>query len=148
MAGAVGRGAAMVAGGHLPEAPPEETDDDADAAAPRELLAPLLEEWREVLVTHVLSQLDPTDCAMLARVAKPWLAVVLASNLPRAGKQGSPPLKLVDFVGSAERLAWAKANGCPWQEITCQYAAVGRCRFNRRLSPRSTALGFHLECKM
>jgi hypothetical protein len=31
--------------------------------------------------------------------------------------------KLVDFLGSAERLAWAKANGCPWVALTCRYAA-------------------------
>jgi len=33
--------------------------------------------------------------------------------------------KLVDFLGSAERLAWAKANGCPWVARTCYYAAQG-----------------------
>ena len=70
-------------GGHPPEGPP----DDADADAPSELLAPLLEEWRDVLVKHVLSRLDPTGCTLLARVAKPWLAVVLANNLPR-GREG------------------------------------------------------------
>ena len=57
-----------------------------DAAAPSELLAPLLEVWRDVLVKHVLARLDPTDCALLARVGKPWLAVVVANNLPRASE--------------------------------------------------------------
>ena len=74
---------------------------------------------------HVLSRLDPTDCAILARVAKPWLAVVLANILPRAGKGGAVKLKLVDFVGSIERLAWAKDNGCPCEERTCFEAAAG-----------------------
>ena len=46
---------------------------------------------------HVLARLDPTDCALLARVAKPWLAVVVANNLPRAGKGGAVPLKLRTF---------------------------------------------------
>ena len=32
-----------------------------DADAPSELLGPLLEEWHDVLVKHVLSRLDPTD---------------------------------------------------------------------------------------
>ena len=45
--------------GHPPEGPLEDSEDDA----PSELLAPLLEEWRDVLVRHVLSRLDPTDCA-------------------------------------------------------------------------------------
>ena len=65
-------------GGQPAEGPPEENDDDADDATPSELLAPLLEEWREVLVKHVLERLGPTDCALLA--------MMLASNLPRAGR--------------------------------------------------------------
>jgi hypothetical protein len=51
---------------------------------------------------------------MLAQVGKPWLAVVLANNLSRAGKRGAVKLSLVDFVGSIKLLAWAKENGCPW----------------------------------
>jgi hypothetical protein len=108
-------------GGHSPEGPPEDSDDDA----PSELLAPVLEEWREVMVTHVLQRLDPTDCTMLARVGKLWLAVVVANNLPRAGKGGAGRLKLEDFVGSVERLAWAKDNGCKWNKLTCAYIARG-----------------------
>ena len=30
-----------------------------------------------------------------------------------------------DFLGSTVRLAWAKANGCPWDERTCELAARG-----------------------
>jgi hypothetical protein len=100
-------------------------DDDADADAPSELLVPLLEEWREVLVKHVLTRLDPTDCALLAQVGKPWRAVVEANKLPRAGKAGAVSLKVEEFVGSAEMLAWAKDNGCPWEEETCAAAAAG-----------------------
>ena len=86
---------------------------------PSPLLGRLLEEWRDVLVKEVLAQLDPTDCAVLAEVAKPWLAVVVANNLPRAGKV----LEVGDFVGSVERLAWAKANDCSWTVRTCALAA-------------------------
>jgi hypothetical protein len=89
-------------------------DAVADDDAPSALLEPLLEEWRDVLVKHVLARLDPTDCALLAQVGKPWLAVVVANNLPRAGQGGAVPLKIADFIGSVERLAWAKDNGCPW----------------------------------
>ena len=53
------------------------------------------------------------------------MAVVLANNLPRAGKRGAVKLKLVDFVGSVKRLAWAKDNGCPWDPRTCARAAEG-----------------------
>jgi hypothetical protein len=82
--------------------------------------------WRNgapLLVKHVLERLDPTDCAILARVGKPWLAVVVANNLPRAGKGGAMKLKLVDFLGSVARLAWAKDNGCRWDTWTCFHAA-------------------------
>ena len=100
--------------------------NDADDDAPSELLAPLLEEWREVLVTHVLSRLDPTDCAVLAQVAKPWLAVVVANDLPRVGQTPGWPLKIIDFVGSVARLAWAKENGCPWNRCVCIFLQVSR----------------------
>ena len=90
-----GSNRAGASGGHPPGVlPPDYSDDDT----PSELLPPLLEEWRDVLVTHVLARLDPTDCALLAQVGKPWLAVVLANNLPRAGKGGAVPLKIEEFV--------------------------------------------------
>ena len=78
-----------------------------------------------MLVKHVLGRLDPTDCTLLSRVAKPWLAVVVANNLPRAGKAGAVALKLRDFVGSVELLAWAKDNGCRWDAHTCALIAAG-----------------------
>jgi hypothetical protein len=115
---------AMMVGRHPREGTTEESHG-VDAAGPSELLAPLLEEWRDVLVKHVLAWLDPEDFAMLAQVGKPWLAVVVANKLPRAGKEGAVPLVLSHFVGSIERLAWAKANGCPWETRTCTYAAAG-----------------------
>jgi hypothetical protein len=108
-------------GGQRSEGAPEDNDD----AAPSELLAPLLDEWREVLVKHVLERLDPNDVAMLAQVGKPWLAVVVANNLPRAGKVDAPPLKPRDFLVSVKLLAWAKANGCPWDERVCETAISG-----------------------
>ena len=46
-------------------------------------------------------------------------------ELPRAGLTGGMPLRVMDFVGTAERLAWAKANGCEWSGRTCAYAAGG-----------------------
>ena len=90
---------------------------DADADAPSELLAPLLEEWRDVFVMQLLSRLDPTDCAILAQVGKPWWHVVVKNKVPRAGKRRKGcgvKLILRDFVGSVQRLAWARSNGCPW----------------------------------
>jgi len=158
-AGAGEIGGATAAVGHPPDEegprPPEDGDNDADAA-PSELLAPLLEEWRDVLVKHVLEQLEPKDCAMLAQVGKPWLAVVVANNLLRAGRMGAVRLKLEDFVGSVARLAWAKANGCPWHAGTCalaarhgvlevlQWARQHGCKWDRRTCSNA-ALGGHLD---
>jgi len=103
----------------------DEVEVEEDDDAPSELLAPLLEEWCDVLVTHVLAWLDPTDCALLSQVGKPWLAVVVANNLPRAGKGGVVRLKLSDFVGSVEMLEWASDNGCPWNVWTSETCAAG-----------------------
>jgi hypothetical protein len=86
---------------------------------PSPLLGRLLEELPAVLAAEVLSRLVPADNAVLAQVARPWLEVVLTFGLPRAGKTAGVPLKLSEFVGSAERLAWAKANGCAWEARTC-----------------------------
>jgi len=52
-------------------------------------------------------------------------AAVADSDLPWAGKTAGVPLKVKYFVGSVARLAWAKANGCPWTERTCALAVAG-----------------------
>jgi hypothetical protein len=121
-------------------------DDDA---APRELLGPLLEDWRDVYLKEVLERLEPTDFALPALVGQPWLAVVVAPEAPRAAMgRGAVKLKFADFVRSVETLAraklnprwpgwkihttgviargrrlevlqWARVHGCPWDETTC-----------------------------
>jgi len=91
-------------------------------SSPSELLAPLLEKWPD-LFQEVLTRLDATDRAVLAQVGKPWLAAVVDSTLPRAGKSSGVPLNIDDFVWSVGRLAWAKANGCPWTWRVCYVAA-------------------------
>jgi hypothetical protein len=95
-----------------------------DADVPSELLEPLLEEWPDLLGL-VLARLNPTDCALLSQVGKPWLAALVSRGLPRAGKGGAVSLKLIHFIASVEMLAWAKANGCPWQPRTCNSIARG-----------------------
>ena len=79
-----------------------------------ELLNRLLEVPGLNFAREVLARLDPTDRALLAQVGRPWLAAVVSSGLPRAGKRGAVPLMLKDVVVSVELLAWAKANGCQW----------------------------------
>jgi hypothetical protein len=86
-------------------------------------LGGLLEKLPEVLAAEVLPWLGPTDLALFARVGQASRAAVLASGLPRAGTEGGGPLKLAELCGSVERLAWAKANGCPWVARTCEIAA-------------------------
>jgi len=118
--GGASAGATTDGAGAVALAAPDVDDDDA----PSELLEPLLEEWPDLLGL-VLAQLDPTDHALLSRVGKPWLAAVVSRGLPRAGKEGAELLKSRRFVASVEMLAWAKANGCPWTERTCNSIARG-----------------------
>jgi len=90
------------------------------------LLDRLLEDLPEVVERFVLPGLDPTALALLARVGRGWRAVVVSSGLPRApGITEGWPLRVTQFCGSIERLAWAKANGCPWIEETCALTARG-----------------------
>jgi len=45
----------------------------------------------------VLERLDPTDCTLLARLVKPWLAVALANNLPCA-RLGAMNIQLMIYI--------------------------------------------------
>jgi len=89
---------------------------------PSPLLGPLI-ELPEVFAAEVLPHIDPTGRALVARVGRGSRAVVVVSGLPRAGTTVGLPLKIKDFVGSVELLAWAKENGCPWIERTCAMIA-------------------------
>lgn len=62
---------------------------------------------------EVLARLSPADLAMFARVSRGCKKAVVDAELPCTG-----PFILKDFVRSVERLAWAKANGCFWEERT------------------------------
>ena len=108
---------------------------------PSPLLDGLLEGLPEVLAAEVLSRLVPTDVVMFGQVGRACRAAVVAFGAPKEDgyfsdsseeegffsevTEGAGPLLLRDehFVGSVERLAWAKARGCRWDEGPCQYAA-------------------------
>jgi hypothetical protein len=119
------------------------------------LLDRLLEDLPEVVERFVLPALDPTALALLARVRRDWHAVVVSSGLPCAGITEGAPLRVTEFCGTVDRLAWAKANGCPWNERTCALAARGGqiellkwarmpdCPWNERTCA-SAAVGGHL----
>jgi len=81
---------------------------------PSPLWGSLLEKLPEVVMAEVLPRIDPADRAVVAQVGRRWLAAVVASGLTRAGKTAGVPLRLREFLGCVERLAGAKANGCPW----------------------------------
>ena len=101
-------------------------------------LLDLLQALPDLFEQEVLKRLDPTARTMLAQVGRPWRVVVLAAAgggvismgwrrrwLPRLPKGVTVRLQLREFCTSAERLAWAKANGCRWDQWTCQTAAEG-----------------------
>jgi hypothetical protein len=85
-------------------------DGDDDDTPP---LLDLLETFADQFAKEVLERLDPTDRTMLAQVGQPWLEAVLASGLPRLAWP-TVRLQLEQLCTSAERVAWVKANGCPW----------------------------------
>jgi hypothetical protein len=77
-------------------------------------LLDLLQRFPDLFKKEVLERLDATDRTMLEQVGRPCLAAVLASGLPRVTERAMVRLELSTFCTSVERLAWAKANGCPW----------------------------------
>jgi hypothetical protein len=93
----------------------------------------IFEDQPDFFLKEILARLDSTDRAVVAQVGKPWLAAVAVAAgvdsglppLPRAGKSAGVPLLVGDFVGSETRLAWAKANGCPWTAATSRRVARG-----------------------
>ena len=46
----------------------------------------------------MLARLDPTDLTLLAQVGPLWLAAVVDSGLPRAGKTEGVPHRINQFV--------------------------------------------------
>jgi hypothetical protein len=127
---------------------------DGTDASP--LLGRLLGELHDLFATEVLPLLDPTDIALLARACWKCGEAVLWSGVEIAGETEDRPLKVEDFLGSVELLAWGKDNGCPWNRRTCALAAGGGhmvalrwarehgCEWNARTCA-SAARGGHME---
>jgi len=104
-------------------------------APSRPPLLALLEDLPYLFEKEVLERLDPVDRTMLEQVWRPWLAAVLTSGLPRLPKGVWVRLRLREFCTSAERLAWARANRCPWTRVpsgTGEYWRVGLCELATR----------------
>jgi hypothetical protein len=103
------------------------------AASEAPPLLDLLERHPILFAQEVLARLAPADRASLAGVGLVWrdavyLSSIFPDGLPRAEtprRRGAPVrvFKLMEFVGSVERLAWARDNGCPWTAKTFALAA-------------------------
>ena len=112
-------------------------DDDGHDHDDVSPLLDLLQKFPDLFQKYVLERLDPFDRATLARAGSAFRDAVyprsiFPDGLPRAQETTGPVMgaggvrrvfKLVNFLGSAERLAWAKANNCPWGSTTCELAA-------------------------
>ena len=96
-------------------------------------LLDLLERFPDLFAQEVLQHLDRIDRTFLAQAWRACRASVAASDLPRAGTRRKllgrsvwvVTHKLREFCTSVERLAWAKASGCPWEVRTCVHVAMG-----------------------
>jgi len=80
-------------------------------------LLDLLLRHPDFFAKEVLERLHPVDRTMLAHVGRPWLAAVMSSGLLRVHNRGWARICFRELCLSAERLAWAKANGCPWRAV-------------------------------
>jgi len=101
-------------------------DDDDNTFFP---LLDLLERFPDLFAQKVLQHLDPIDRTFLAQTGGACRVVVVASDLPRAGRWilnvRVVTHKVREFCTSVEQLVWAKANGCPWVARICSIAAGG-----------------------
>ena len=86
------------------------------------LLMGLVIDARDIFTTLVLPKLDTVERMMLARVNKKLLELVVTEGGERATKKEI--LRVPRFVKSVSLLAWARENGCPWDERTCAAAAA------------------------
>tara|TARA_B110000967_G_scaffold192210_1_gene218622 strand:+ start:1525 stop:2265 length:741 start_codon:yes stop_codon:yes gene_type:complete len=135
----------------------------------------------DVVLCHVLGRIkDPTDLAILRAVSRAMRDAVAAtghrvkmatwehatrfgylSTLKHRHQQGRLELseyllQLAAETGQLEVVKWLRANGCPWDEMTCSWAAQGGrlevlqwlrangCPWNERTCARA-AWGGHLE---
>jgi len=112
----------------------DDADNDHDDSNTFSPLLDLLERFPDLFAQKVLQHLNPIDITFLAQAAGAFRAAVAASGLPRAGTRRRVVWgkrvwvvthKITEFCTSVERLAWAKASGCPWGSMTCTLAAEG-----------------------
>jgi len=90
------------------------------------LLGQLVVTLPDFFIEEVIKKhMDGTDRAIFASVSHECREIVKRTGLRQAGQPPHAPLRVIDFVGSIERLAFAKESGCPWQAETCAIVARG-----------------------
>jgi len=129
--------AALAPPPELPAAEGHESDDAHDDNVNDNTFSPLLdlvERFPDLFALKVLQHLAPIDRTFLGQTGGACRAAVAASDLPHAGTREEVlegrsvwvvTHKLREFCTSVERLAWAKASGCPWVARVCALAAQG-----------------------
>ena len=123
-----GAPAACASRGWGPRVRPRDSDNDSNTVSP---LLDLVERFPVLFAQKVPQHLDPIDRTYIAQAGSACRVAVVASDLPRAGwsrlEVGNTVWQathvLREFCTSVERLAWAKASGCPWVARTCALPA-------------------------
>jgi hypothetical protein len=87
-------------------------------------LSQLAKKLPDVFAHEVLRRLNPRTRAMLAETSRALRTAVAAAGLPRVLGKRKLKLKLRYYANSIERLAWAKAHGCPWSDQICARLAM------------------------
>ena len=79
---------------------------------------------REVVV-RVARAAGPDWWAVLKEVEKQLRDVVDGLRAEPCGAGWKPRMKVANAASSVALLQWARAQGCPWNEATCEAAARG-----------------------
>jgi hypothetical protein len=94
-------------------------------------LLDLIEKHPDLFTLEVLARLPHADHTALAGAClvsrdAEFPRSIFPTGLPRAETPGAARgFRILRFVQSVERLAWAKDNGCPWVARTFELDAVG-----------------------
>jgi hypothetical protein len=105
----------------------------ANALANSPLMGRLLQDMYEVFDKEVLPLLGSTTCALFGRVSQACRDAVgnallqqsSGGELTCAGRSPGVKFILEHFVSTFALLSWAKDNGCPWDDRTCEAAFAG-----------------------
>ena len=90
------------------------------------LLTPLVERLSDLFRNEILrAHTSYSDRRVFAYVSQACRKSVQLSGLPWAGDTPGVKMILAEFVGSVDRLKFAREEGCPWNALTCAAIAKG-----------------------